>query len=74
MSNASQGTRQRVALALQASVGRTLRAAGFWAAVTLPFAILALLASGTAQRYPSALVGLLAVNLLALVLGRDHNR
>jgi uncharacterized membrane protein len=50
------------------------RFAGFWSAVVLPFALLWLVAAGAAAGQPVLLAALLAVNLLALRLGRDYNR
>lgn len=50
-----------------------LKAAAFWAAVILPFVALGLLASGleTSTEYV-LLVGLLLVNVFALVVGHDY--
>jgi len=50
------------------------RFAGFWSAVVLPFALLGLVASGTATQQPAMVGAILLVNLLALRLGRDYNQ
>lgn len=51
-----------------------LRFAGFWMAVLLPFVLTGLLASGYVSQYPRLVGGLLALNFLGLVLGRNHNQ
>jgi hypothetical protein len=59
---------------LRAAVEYPLRALGFWAAVVLPFVLLALIAVGVAQSSPVLLSGLVGANVLALLLGKGHNR
>ena len=51
-----------------------LRFAGFWTAVLLPFVLTSLLVSGYVSQYPRLVGGLLALNFVGLVLGRNHNR
>jgi hypothetical protein len=69
------GTERSIDLqSLRAAVGYPLRAASFWSAIALPFVILGLLAAGAAQQSPVLLSGLLAANVVGLVLGRTHNR
>ncbi|WP_135365906.1 hypothetical protein [Halosimplex halophilum] len=48
--------------------------AGFWSAVVLPFAMLALVVSGSVAEQAPLLVGLLLANLVALRIGHGHNR
>ena len=47
---------------------------GFWAAVVLPFVLVALVATGHATQQPAVAGGLVAGNLLGLLLGRGYNR
>jgi VIT1/CCC1 family predicted Fe2+/Mn2+ transporter len=47
---------------------------GFWSAVLLPLVLFPMLVTGAAAANVPAFAGLLAANLLALVLGREHNR
>lgn len=50
-----------------------LKAAAFWAAVILPFALLGLLASGLQTNVEYVLLAaLLVANVLALVVGHDY--
>ncbi|MFB6183876.1 MAG: hypothetical protein ABEI96_04920 [Haloarculaceae archaeon] len=58
---------------LQTRAGWPLRAAGFWAAVLLPFVALAFLFSGLAAANPIAFAVLVGANVAGIVLGRDHN-
>ena len=51
-----------------------LRFAGFWTAVLLPFVLASLLVGGYVSQYPQLVGGLLALNSLGLVLGRNYNR
>lgn len=54
---------------------RPLQAGAFWAAVLLPFLTLGLLASGVESTYEQlALVGLLAANVVALLVGHGYRR
>lgn len=50
-----------------------VRFVGFWSAVFLPFVLVTLLASGLAVRSPALVGGLLACNVVGLVLGRNYN-
>lgn len=56
-----------------AALPTALKAVAFWAAVVLPFAILGVLAGGpdTTTQF-AVLGGLLAANVLALVVGHDY--
>jgi hypothetical protein len=75
MSSASPSALHRVDPgAVRASAESLVRAAGFWSAVALPFVMLVVLANGGAQRHPLAFAGLLAANMVALVLGRNYDR
>jgi len=51
-----------------------LRFAGFWTAVLLPFVLTSLLVGGYVSQFPRLVGGLLALNFVGLVLGRNHNR
>lgn len=51
-----------------------VRFVGFWAAIALPFLYLPLLWEGLNGGNGVVFVGLLAVNLLALVAGRNYRR
>lgn len=56
------------------TVGRPLRTAGFWAAVSLPMVHVPLLLSGLDSTAEAAVFAvLLAANLLALLLGHGHD-
>lgn len=59
---------------LQSGIGLPMRFLGFWTAVVVPFVLLGLVAAGIAQQSPLLLSGLLAANILGLVLGRDYKR
>jgi len=59
---------------LESRLVGSARFAGFWSAVILPFALLGLVASGTAGGRPALLTGLLVVNLVALRLGRGYEQ
>jgi hypothetical protein len=66
--------RQIGAAALETVCLPAVRFVGFWTAILLPFVLLALLASGTIVARPFAAAGLLATNLVALVIGQGYNR
>ena len=51
-----------------------MRFLGFWTAVITPFVLLGLIIAGTGQQSPLLLTGLLAMNVVGLVLGRDYKR
>lgn len=75
MSNTSPRRLRRVGGGtVRASVESLVRAVGFWGAVTVPFVMLVVLATGGAQRHPLAFTGLLAVNVVALFAGRNYDR
>jgi hypothetical protein len=50
------------------------RFVGFWTAVLLPFVLLVLLATGIVAEQPLVAAGLLAANLVSLVVGQDYHR
>lgn len=50
-----------------------VRVAGFWSAVVLPFILAGLVVTGAAVEYPVAVGMLLAMNVLGLAVGREHN-
>ncbi|SDM48420.1 hypothetical protein SAMN04487949_1817 [Halogranum gelatinilyticum] len=51
-----------------------IRFVGFWAAVSLPFLYLPLLAGGLESSELSVFAGLLLLNLVAFVVGHEHRR
>lgn len=55
-------------------VTQPLACLGFWAAIVLPFALLALVASGAATQQPTLTLGCLGGNLGGLCLGRNYRR
>lgn len=55
-------------------LGLPARFAGFWTAVVVPFVLLGMIASGAAHQSPLVMTGLLAANVVGLVLGRDYKR
>lgn len=63
-----------LARSLETALATSLRAAGFWSAVALPFVLLGMLVSGAAAQHTLPFAALLAGNLLALRLGHAHNR
>ncbi|QLH76609.1 hypothetical protein HZS55_04500 [Halosimplex rubrum] len=48
--------------------------AGFWSAVVLPFAMLALIVSGSVVQQVPLFVGLLLANVAALRVGHGHKQ
>lgn len=52
----------------------SVRFAGFWSAVTLPFALLGLALTGLAAQSPGLFAGLFVANVAALRLGHAYNR
>jgi hypothetical protein len=64
-----------VAARVGSTAVKPLRAAAFWLAVALPFAYLPLLADGIAgEAELVTLLGLMAANAVALLVGHDHRR
>jgi hypothetical protein len=51
-----------------------LRFVGFWAAIAFPFLYVPLLMGGLQGNEATVFIALLAVNLLALVVGHEYNR
>lgn len=51
---------------------RGVRAVAFWSAIVLPIAILAILSGGVGGQQASLLGGLLALNVLCLLVGNEH--
>lgn len=75
MSTASPLPNDRLAptaAALQRLVATPIKAAGFWTAVAAPLAYPVLLAGGLHGHELSLLGMVLALNVVALVLGRDY--
>jgi hypothetical protein len=50
------------------------RFAGFWSAVVLPFAMLAMVVSGSVAQQAPLFVGLLLANVVALRVGHGHKQ
>jgi len=48
--------------------------AGFWSAIALPFAMLALIVSGSVAQQAPLFVGLLVANVVALRIGHGHKQ
>lgn len=59
---------------LQSVLNPAVRFVGFWSAILLPFVVLGLLAGGAPQQSPLLFVGLLAANVVALVVGNGYKR
>jgi hypothetical protein len=55
-------------------VAAPLRFVGFWLAVALPFLYLPLLVGGLSGEQPQVFVGLLGLNVLALLFGHSYAR
>lgn len=51
-----------------------LQFVGFWMAVVLPFVLAGVLVGGLVSQYPRLVGGLLMLNFLGLVLGRNYNQ
>ncbi|MFB6297240.1 MAG: hypothetical protein ABEH56_01835 [Salinirussus sp.] len=67
--------RHRIGLeTVRRQLASVVRSVGFWAAVALPFVVLSLITTGAADGSPFLVGGLLAANVAALVVGRNHNR
>jgi hypothetical protein len=60
--------------ALKGIAAQPVAATGFWTAVLIPLAYPVILAGGLSGQELSFLPALLALNAIALYLGRDHNR
>ena len=52
----------------------SMRFAGFWSAIALPFVLLAMVVVGVAAQQTGLFAGLVGTNLVALRLGREYNR
>ncbi|MFC7140669.1 hypothetical protein ACFQMA_12675 [Halosimplex aquaticum] len=59
---------------LQSLLVGSAQFAGFWSAVVLPFAMLALVASGSAAERAPLFAALLIANVVALRLGHGYNQ
>lgn len=74
-SESAAGTSQRTGVpAIDHTLRPAIQFAGFWAAVVLPFVLLALITSGHVTQHPSLAAGVVAGNLLGLLLGRGYKR
>lgn len=74
-SESTAGTQQWTeALSVDRTVRPVVEFAGFWAAVLLPFVLLALVATGQAAQEPTVASGVVAGNLVGLLLGRGYKR
>jgi len=54
------------------AVGATVRSVGFWSAILLPLVYLPLLSGGFGPQTGYIVIGLLALNLIALFVGHNH--
>ena len=54
------------------AIGATIRRVSFWSAILLPLVYLPLLSSGFGAQTGSIVIGLLALNLIALLVGHNH--
>ncbi|QLH80932.1 hypothetical protein [Halosimplex pelagicum] len=59
---------------LQSLAVGSVQFAGFWSAVVLPFAMLALIVSGSVVQQVPLFVGLLLANVAALRIGHGHKQ
>lgn len=74
-SDSAAGTQQRSEVPSAEHVLRpAVEFVGFWTAVLVPFALLALVTTGQAAQSPTLAFGLVGVNLLGLLLGRSYKR
>lgn len=73
--SSSTSTNERGSTHAESSLPPSVRAGAFWAAVLLPFCSLALLVGGlgTTLEY-IGFIALVAVNVVALVLGHGYGR
>lgn len=58
---------------LQSTVVAPVRFVGFWSAVVLPFAYVPLLFTELTGPYLTAFLALVALHVVAIVLGREYN-
>lgn len=66
--------RQTGIASLRATLLSPIQFLGFWVAVVAPFVFLGLVVTGVAVRFPLAMLGVLASNVVGLVLGSGYNR
>jgi hypothetical protein len=59
---------------LEQLVVGSVRFAGFWSAIAIPFLLLGLVVAGLAAQQAHVFAGLLGANVLALRLGREYKR
>lgn len=59
---------------LQSRLVKFAQFAGFWSAVALPFAVFALVVSGSAPQRVPLFVALLVANVVGLRVGHGYNR
>lgn len=59
---------------LQASLVPPVQFLGFWMAVIAPFVLLGLIVAGGAAQSPLTMTGVLAANVVGLVLGNDYKQ
>lgn len=73
-SDAAVRTRQRTLGPLRRVLRPPAEFVGFWAAVILPFVLLALVASGAAIQHPTVAAALVVGDLVGLHVGRSYKR
>jgi len=54
------------------AIGATIRRISFWSAILLPLVYLPLLSGGLGAQTGYIVIGLLALNLIALLVGHNH--
>ncbi len=54
------------------AIGSTIRRISFWSAILLPLVYLPLLSGGLGPQTGYIVIGLLALNLIALLVGHNH--
>ena len=50
-----------------------VRATAFWTSTVLPLLVVAALVAGAAGQYPAVLAGVLALNVVCVVVGHGHS-
>ncbi|MFO7833276.1 MAG: hypothetical protein R6V31_04295 [Halohasta sp.] len=71
--NVESGSIETLARQGTVALRATIRRVSFWAAILLPVVYLPLLSSGSGAETGSLVLGLLALNLIALFVGHNHH-
>lgn len=59
---------------LRSAVAEPVQAAAFWSAIALPLVYVPMLATGVVWEHPVALLALFVLNIVAFVVGHEHNQ